>query len=181
MKQHQLSGISKLAPFLLASASRAAPSAASHGDSRVSVLLWGLASLGGGRGALRVWSVRDKSSLKHLCSRVQTPPDLACFIWWLLFCSSLWVEIIIKNPRGEEVVLRGSRPPQAAGETTALALRRAGSRSHQAPGRAFLANWAGANVSKQPGQNEGERRKAVGEPALKERAFCSGTHFFFFF
>ena len=51
MKQHLLSRISKLASFLVASASRATPSAPSRGDSRVLVLLLGLVSSGGAGGA----------------------------------------------------------------------------------------------------------------------------------
>lgn len=82
-KQHQLSGISKPAPFLLASASRAAPPAASHGDShgdsRVSVLLLGLASLGGGRGPPRVWSGRDERTFKRRCSHVADTPQSRMF------------------------------------------------------------------------------------------------------
>lgn len=128
---------------------------------------WGLASLGGGRGAQRVWSAGDKSSLKHLCSRVQTLPDLACFIWWLLLCSALRMEIIIKNT-GKKWVFMAPGPPGCRGSYRARSVE--GQRQLSVGTReGLLGSWKEANLSKQCGQNEAERRRAGGENVPRRR------------
>lgn len=99
MKQHLLSRISKLASFLLASASRATPSAPSCGDRRVSVLLLGLGS-SGGTGGQHVWSVRDESTWKTPVHPVLRRSRLCVFY---LVAVILGMEIFVRNVCGEDL------------------------------------------------------------------------------
>lgn len=99
-----------------------------------------------------------------------TLPYPACFISWLLLCSTLQMEVIIENVWGSSGV-SWLPAPRLLGELLYCSvegrLQLPGGPSEGLPG-----DWADVNLNKQCGQNERGRRKVV---ALK-RAFGLGTH-----
>lgn len=68
----------------------------------------------------------------------------------------------------EEVGFRGSWTPGCRGSHCARSVE-GQLRLSSGTSEGLLGSWAEANLSKQCGQNEAERRKAGGELALKER------------
>ena len=148
VRRHPLSQISKLASFLLASASRAPLSASSSSDSSVSVLLLGLAN-SGGAGGQHVWSVRDESTSK---TPVRPVFQRSRSYMFYLVAVILGMEIFAENMCGKEVDFHGCRhrpPPRGWARLVEGWLQLSPDTRE-----GLLGNWADVSLSKQHGQNK---------------------------